>query len=86
MKIVKKKLKSSKMELVIAKSNYEIKDYVDSKWLEKKGEIIAYIKYLEKKDKEWKEELLNVLRKRKVIREEDAESLTCHSRESGNPE
>ena len=59
----------------IGAHRYDMKVYIDSKMSENKGDIIAYIKPITQKDKEWKRIVIDVLEKHKLARQEELKRL-----------
>jgi len=59
----------------IGAHRYEMKDYIDKKMAENKGDIVAYIKPMTEKDREWKRTVLDVLERHKLARQEELNRL-----------
>lgn len=59
----------------IGKHRHEMKNYIDSKLSETKGDIISFIKGDQERDKTWKYKVVDILKRKKIAKPEEAEIL-----------
>ena len=62
--------------IAIGKHRHEMKSYIDDKLAVNKGDIIAYIKGDQERDRNWKAKVVNILEKAKLAKPQDIEILT----------
>lgn len=59
----------------IGKHRHEMKNYIDSKLTENKGDIISFIKGDKERDKSWKFKIINILEREKLAKPQELEIL-----------
>ena len=59
----------------LAKQTYELKNYIDSKTNETKGDIISIIKGDRDRDKNWKVKVVNILKREKLAKPQELKIL-----------
>jgi hypothetical protein len=59
----------------IGQHRNEMKNYIDEKLSEQKGDIIAYMKGDEARDKNWKLKVVNILKREKIAKPAELEFL-----------
>ena len=64
-----------KLDKRFAKHTYEMKDYIDGKLSETKGDIITYIKGDRERDNGWKMKIVNILKREKLIKPQELKIL-----------
>ncbi len=65
-----------KLDKRFGEHTHEMKSYIDSKLTENKGDIIAYIKGDQERDKNWKIKILGVLKREKIIKPQELKILS----------
>ncbi|MFH1233922.1 MAG: hypothetical protein V1649_04740 [Patescibacteria group bacterium] len=60
----------------IGKHRHEMKNYIDSKLMENKGDIISFIKGDKERDKNWKFKIINILERKKLANPQELKILT----------
>lgn len=60
----------------IGKHRHEMKNYIDSKLAETKGDIISFMKGDQERDKNWKYKVINILKRAKIAKPPEVEILT----------
>lgn len=57
-----------KLDKRLAKQTHDMKNYIDSKLSETKGDIISYIKGDSERDRNWKMKVVNILKREKLVK------------------
>ncbi|MDP2830544.1 MAG: hypothetical protein Q8O21_00580 [bacterium] len=65
-----------KLDKRLAKQTHDMKNYIDSKLTETKGDIISYIKGDKERDKSWKIKVINILKRQKLAKPEEIRILS----------
>src|SRR3989339_78658 len=65
-----------KIDQKLAKHTHEMKDYIDSKLADQKGDIIEYIKGEQERDNNWKLKVVEILKRNKLANPKELELLT----------
>jgi len=60
----------------VGKFRHELKDYIDDKLAETKGDIISYIKGDQERDKNWKFKIVNILKREKLAKPQELKILS----------
>lgn len=60
----------------IGKHRHEMKNYIDIKLSENKGDIISYMKGDQERDKSWKMKVINIFKREKIAKPQELEILT----------
>ncbi len=71
-----KDIVKDEIKIEIGKHRHEMKDYIDSKLAETKGDIISYIKGDKERDKSWKIKVINILKRQKLAKPEEIRILS----------
>ena len=66
---------NEKIDQKFAKHAYEMKNYIDGKLADQKGDIIAYIKGDRERDRSWKMKVIEILKKSKLAKPQDITML-----------
>lgn len=59
----------------IGKHWHEMKNYIDVKLSETKGDIISYMKGDQERDKNWKMKVINIFKREKIAKPQELEML-----------
>lgn len=71
-----KDIVKDEIKIEIGEHRHEMKDYIDSKLAETKGDIISYIKGDKERDKNWKVKVINILKRQKLAKPEEIQILS----------
>ncbi|MDD4901253.1 MAG: hypothetical protein PHS62_04065 [Patescibacteria group bacterium] len=59
----------------VGKHRHEMKNYIDVKLSENKGDIISYMKGDQERDKSWKTKVINIFKREKIANQQELEIL-----------
>jgi len=65
-----------KLDVRFGEFKHEMKDYIDSKMAETKGDIISFMKGDQSRDKNWKMKVVNILKRQKLAKPDEIRILT----------
>lgn len=65
-----------KLDSKLGKFNHEMKNHIDSKLTETKGDIISFMKGDQERDKNWKYKIINILKREKLAKPEEVKILS----------
>jgi hypothetical protein len=64
------------IDFKLGKQNIELRDYIDKKMDETKGDIISYMQGDHERDKNWKMKVINILKRQKMAKPDEIKILT----------